>query len=141
MSEKTPKFGNFSVNKQEFHKSKQPINLDLVNVDQIVISDKLKHGDDGFKYFIGFKGGQVIKPLCVILGQMSAYIKYFENGGKNMSFVIKDDDVLDKYNELWEKPKTDLNTKFHRMPVYDEKYIKAKIREFNGVIKTNKIFM
>ena len=68
---------------------------------------------------------------------MSGYIKYFENGGKNMSFVIKDDSVLDKYNEIWDKIKETLNIKFHSMPVYDEKYIKAKVREFNGVIKTN----
>ena len=68
---------------------------------------------------------------------MSGYIKYFENGGKNMSFVIKDDDVLDKYNEIWDKIKETLSIKFHSMPVYDEKYIKAKVREFNGVIKTN----
>ena len=54
-----------------------------------------------------------------------------------MSFVNKDDDVLDKYNEIWNKIKKTLNVKFHSMPVYDEKYIKAKIREFNGVIKTN----
>ena len=68
---------------------------------------------------------------------MTGYIKYFENGGKNMSFVIKDDDVLDKYNEIWDKIKETLSTKFHSMPVYDKKYIKAKVREFNGVIKTN----
>ena len=54
-----------------------------------------------------------------------------------MSFVIKNDDVLDKYSEIWDKIKNKLNIKFHSMPVYDEKYIKAKVREFNGVIKTN----
>ena len=70
---------------------------------------------------------------------MSGYIKYFENGGENMSFLIKEDDVLDKYNEIWNKIKKTLNTKFHSMPVYDEIYIKAKVREFNSVIKT-KIF-
>ena len=90
------------VNKKEFHKSKQSIDLDLVNVDQIVVSDKFKHSDDGFKYFIGYKEGEIVKPLCIILPQMTGYIKYFENGGKNMSFVIKDDDVLDKYNEIWD---------------------------------------
>ena len=68
---------------------------------------------------------------------MSGYIKYFENGSKNMSFVIKDDDVLDKYNEIWDKIKETLNIKFHSIPVYDEKYIKAKVRELNGGIKTN----
>ena len=137
MSEKTLKFDNIRVNKKEFHKSKQPIDLDLVNVDQIVVSDKFKHSDDGFKYFIGYKEGEIVKPLCIILPQMTGYIKYFENRGKNMSFVIKDDDVLDKYNEIWDKIKGKLNIKFHSMPVYDEKYIKAKVREYNGAIKTN----
>ena len=54
-----------------------------------------------------------------------------------MSFVIKDDDVLDKYNEIWDKIKETLSIKFHSMPVYDEQYIKAKVREFNGVSNTN----
>ena len=68
--------------KKKITKSKQQINLDLVNLDQIVISDKFKHCDDGFKYFIGYKEGNFVKQLCIILPQMSGYIKYFENGGK-----------------------------------------------------------
>ena len=54
-----------------------------------------------------------------------------------MSFVIKDDDVLDKCNAISDKIKGELNIKFHSMPVYDEKHIKAKIIELNGVIKVN----
>ena len=54
-----------------------------------------------------------------------------------MSFAIKDDDVLDKCNEIWDKIKGTLKIIFHCGPVYDEKYIKAKVRGFNGVIKTN----
>ena len=60
-----------------------------------------------------------------------------EKSRKNMSVMVKDDDVLDKYNEIWDKIKEKLNIKFHSMPVYDETYIKAKVREFNGKIKTN----
>ena len=60
--------------------------------------------------------------------------KYFGNRDKNISFVIKDDDVLDNCNEIWSKIKKALNIKFHSMPVYDEKYMDAKVREFNGVI-------
>ena len=74
MSEKTLKFDNIRVNKKKFHKFKQPIDLDLVNVDQIVISDKFKHNDDGFKYFIGYNKGEIVKPLRMILPQMSGYI-------------------------------------------------------------------
>ena len=128
---------NIRVNKKEFHKSKQTINLDLVTLNQIVVSDKFKHSDDGFKYFIGYKKGEIVKPLCIILPQMTGYIKHFENGGKNMSYTVKDDDVLDKYYEIWDMIKETLSVKFHNMPVYDEKCIKAKVREFNGVIKTN----
>ena len=46
MSKKTLKFDNIEVRKKEFCKSKKPIDLDLVNVDQLVISDRFKHSDD-----------------------------------------------------------------------------------------------
>ena len=121
MSEKTLEFDNIRLNKKEFHKSKQPI--DLVLVDRIVISEKFKHSDDGFKYFIGYKDGEIVKPLCIILPQMNRYIKYFENGGKNMSFMTEDE-----YDTIWYKTTKTLNIKFQSMPIYDAKYIKAKVR-------------
>ena len=68
---------------------------------------------------------------------MNGYIKYFENEKRNMSFMIEDDSALVKYNEIWNNVKKTLNIKFHSMPVYDEKYIKAKVKEFNGVVNTN----
>ena len=53
-----------------------------VIVDRVVVSDKFKHSDEGCKYFIGHQEGEIVEPLCIILPQMSGYIKYFENGGK-----------------------------------------------------------
>ena len=87
MSEKTLKFNNIKINKNEFHKSKQAIDLDSVNTDKIVVSDKFKHSEEGYKYFIGYQEGDIVKPLCIILPQMNAYIKCFENGGKKHVFV------------------------------------------------------
>ena len=89
MSEKTLKFNNIRLNKKEFHKSKQSIELKSVNVVQIVVSDKFRDSDDGFKYFICYQEDEIVKPLCIILPQMSEYLKYFENGGKNMSLWLK----------------------------------------------------
>ena len=89
MSEKTLKFNNIRLNIEEFHKSKEPIDLLSVNVDQIVISDKFKHNNEGFKYFNGCLEGEIVKRLCIILPQMSGYMKYCENDGKNMSFLLK----------------------------------------------------
>ena len=93
MAEQTLKFDNIGVNKKELHKSKQPIDLMLVNIDQIVPSDKFKHDKEGFKYFIGYQKNEIVKPFCIILPQMNGYIKYFKNGGKNMSCLIKDEEV------------------------------------------------
>ena len=137
MSKKTLKFVNIRVNKKEFHKSNQPIDLMSVNTEYIVTSDKFRYSDEGFKYFISYQEDEIVKLLCIILPQMSGYIKYFENGGKNMSFFIKDDEVWGKLAEIWDVIKNKLSIKFHSKPIYEQKYLKAKVREFDGVIKTN----
>ena len=54
ISKKTLKFNNIRLNKKESLKSKHSIDLKSVNIDQIVVSDKFKNSDDGFKYFIGY---------------------------------------------------------------------------------------
>ena len=83
-------FGNIVLRKENFHESKKGIKLKDVNVDKIVVSNKIKVNDEISKVFIGYTDENVI-PLCLLLPQMSGWIKYFENGGKNMSFKIEDD--------------------------------------------------
>ena len=60
----------------------------------------------------------------------------FKKVVKNV-FFVRDDNVLDKYNEIWDVIKKKLKIKFHSMPIYDEKYLKTKIREYDGVIRTS----
>ena len=136
MSEKTLKFNNIRLNKKEFHKSKEPIDLMSVNVDQIVVSDKFKHNNKGFKYFIGYQEGEIFKPLCIILPQMTGYVKYFEYGGMNMSFLITNDEVWEKYKQIWGLIKHKLGVKFHSLPIHDKKYINTKVKKYDRVIKT-----
>ena len=54
-----------------------------------------------------------------------------------MSFLIKDDKMWDKYNEIWGAIKNKLGIKFHNEPVYEYRYLKVKVREFDGVMKIN----
>ena len=89
MSEKTLKFEDIILNKKEFHRSKERIDLFSVNLDQIVVSDKFKHNNEVFKHFIGYQKGEIVKPLCIILPQINGYIKYFENGSKTCLFWLK----------------------------------------------------
>ena len=74
ISQQTLKFGDIAVNKKEFHASKQATALKSVKTGKILVSYKSKHGDDGFRYFIGYlHDDDVIRPLCIILYQMSGY--------------------------------------------------------------------
>ena len=121
MSEKTLKFNNIKINKKEFHKSKQAIDLDSVTADKIVVSDKFRHNEESYKYFIGYIEDEIVKSLCIILTQMNGYIKYFDNGGKNMSLLIKNNEVWERYEDIWNVNKIKLNIKFHSQPIYENK--------------------
>ena len=62
MGRKALNFNGVEINKRKFHTSKQPINLDSVNFNKIIMSAKVKHGDKSFKYSIGYINGDIVKP-------------------------------------------------------------------------------
>ena len=132
MSKQTLKFNNILLNKKDFYASKKAIPLNLVNINNIVVSYRVKHSDESYKYFIGYNHDDKIRPLFIILLQMSGYIKYFENGGKKISFKIEDESVYLKYSEIWNKIKSILDVKLHSQLIYDDKYIKTKVKTFNN---------
>ena len=78
----------------------------------------------------------LFQTLCVILPQMNGYIKYFDNGGKNMKFVTDNEKVYDKYNQIWEVIRKLLKVKFTVNPVRDDKYLIAKLKIFNKINRT-----
>ena len=136
MSPKTIKFGDKEINRKEFYSSKQAIPLDSVDLDKIVISSKWKISDTTYKYLCGYLNNDVIQPLCVISPQMNGNIKYFDDGEKNMSFVTDDEEIYEKYNEIWEVVRKLLKAKFTVGPVRDDKYIVAKLKIFNKINRT-----
>ena len=74
--------------------------------------------------------------LCVILPQMDGYIKKFDDGGKNMSFVTDDEKIYEKYNEIWEVIGNLLKIDFTVNPVRDDIYLVAKLKIFNKINRT-----
>ena len=67
---------------------------------------------------------------------MNGYIKYFDNGSKNMTFVTDNEKVYDKYNEIREVIRKLLKVKFAVNPVRDDKYLVAKLKIFNKINRT-----
>ena len=120
-------------------KVKKAVNLGNADVNKIVVSNKIKGNNETSKVFIGYidDTSSIVGPLCIILPQMCDRRKYFENGGKNMSFKIDDDKVYLKYNEISNKIKELLGgIKLYSEPIYVDRYIKTKAKTFSEVIKT-----
>ena len=133
MSLRKIKFGNKEVNKKEFYSSKQAILLDSVDLNKIVVSKKCKINDTTYKHICGYLNNDTIQLLCVILPQMDGYIKYFDDGGKNMSFVTDDEKNYKKYNEIWEVIRNLLKIDFTVNPVRDDIYLVSKLKIFNKI--------
>ena len=133
MSSQKIKFGDKEVDKKKFYSSKEAILLDSVDLSKIVVSSRWKLNDTTYKYFCGYLNNDVIQSLCVILPQISGYIKYFDNGGKNMSFVTDDKELYEKYGEIWNVVKRLLKLKFTASPIRNDKYILAKLKIFKKI--------
>ena len=88
------------------------------------------------QHICGYLNNDTIQPLCVILPQMDGYIKYFDDGGKNISFVTDDEKIYKKYNEIWEVITNVLKIAFTVNPVRYDIYLVAKLKIFNKINRT-----
>ena len=93
------RFGDTEIEKHKFRQYKRPISIKNVDINKTVVSNKVSFGKKGFKYFIGYKDAKKVKPLCRFLPKMSAYRIDFDET-EYISFLIKDDELLEKYNEI-----------------------------------------
>ena len=126
--------GDIEVSKKEFYESKEGIKLKDLIVDNIVVSNKIKGNNEIVKYYIGNIVDDNVIPLVLLLPVMSGWIKYFENGGKNMSFKVEDDEVYLKYNEIWKKIKDLLSgIRLSSDVICNDQYIKTKVKTFKMV--------
>ena len=65
--------------------------------------------------------GNKVKPLNIILPKTSAYVKSYDGQTKWMHFFVEDDDLLKKYNTIWNKFNADIEKEFNSEPVYNKK--------------------
>ena len=130
------KFGDIEIEKQKFHQHIRPISIKNIDINKIVVSNKVYFGRKGFKYFIGYKDAR-IRSLCIFLPKMSAYRGGDFDETKYISFLTKDDELLEKFNEIWENVKDSLKKEFDSEPGYHENDLKVKIKSYNGKINTN----
>ena len=68
------KTGDIEIKKQKFHKHRRPISIKNIDINKIVISNKVSFGKNGFKYFIGRKDAKKL-DLFVYFSQNRVHIE------------------------------------------------------------------
>ena len=92
-------FGDTEIEKHKFHNHKNLIPIYDVDINKIIVSNRVSFGKKGFKYFIGYKDNKKARPLYIMLPKVSAYKRNFDET-KHLSFSEKDDELLEKYNKV-----------------------------------------
>ena len=98
-------FGNNEIEKKIFfYRHKNPIFLGDLDIEKVLLSNKISFGEKNYKYFISyFYNSNKVKPLYVMLPKTSAYVKSYDGPTKWVYFLIEDSDLLEKYNTIWNK--------------------------------------
>ena len=76
----------------------------------------------------------MIIPLHKMLSKMSAYVKSCDGQTKWMYFLIGDDDLLEKYNTIWDKVIAHIKKEFDSKPVYNKNFLKTKIKSYGDKV-------
>ena len=96
------------LKKKKIYSYKSPVTLRDVDIEKVLISNKISFGEKNFKYFIGYSyDDHKVKPLHIIRPKTSAYVKSYGQT-KWIYFLIEDDDLLEKYNTIWNKVSADI---------------------------------
>ena len=100
---------DIEVKKSKLYHNKTPISAQDEDIEKVLVSNKISFGEKNFKYFIGYMNyGNKVKPLHIMLPKTSTYVKTYNEQTKWMYFLTEYDDLLEKYNTIWDRIRADI---------------------------------
>ena len=93
MDKKIIKYDDTEIEEYKFHQNKSPVLKNDIDINKIIVSNKCPFGKEGFKYFIGYKDPEKIRPLCIFPPQMIIYKRNFDEN-RGIYFLIKKEKVF-----------------------------------------------
>ena len=138
MGSKTLNCGETCIDKNSFQNNKSSISINEIEINRKVFFDKTSYGNKGsFKSYTRYRHKHgTFSRLNIKPPQLIGYAKHFNNGDKLINLLVADKELLKKYNEIWNKIKSLFKKEFDKKPLYNNKYISAKV---NGTEFEHKI--
>ena len=124
MDKKIIQFDDTEIEEYKFHRSKTPILINDIDINKIVVFNKLSFGKQDFKYFIDYKDSHKIRPLCIFRPRIIINKRNFDEN-RCTYFLIKKEEKFIKYMEILEKVRNIIKNKFNSELIYSKKYLKA----------------
>ena len=112
-------FDDTEIEEYKFHRNKSPILRDNIDIDNIVVSNKFTFGKQDFKYLIGYKDSEEIRPLCIFLLQLFIYKRNFDED-RGIYLLIKKVKTFIKYMEILETVTNIIKNKFNSKLLYSK---------------------
>ena len=127
-------FDNIEIEKNKFYLHNTPILLGDEDIEKVLVSNKVSFGEKNYKCFIGYLyDNHKVRPLHIMLPKTTAYVKRYGGQTKWMHFLTEDD-LLEKYNSIWDKVCADIKKEFDSKPVYNKSYLKTKIKSHGNEV-------
>ena len=112
MGKETLTFGSIKIEKNKFYHHRTPIFLGDVDIEKVLTVNKISLGQNNYRHFIFYLyNGNKVKPLNIMLPKTSAYVKSYDGQTKWIYFLIKDGELLEKYNTICDKVSADVKKK------------------------------
>ena len=123
--------------KKKIYCHKGSIFLKDVDIEKISVSNKTFSSEKNYKYFIGYfylYNDYKVKPLNIRLPKASAYVKSYDGQAKWIYFLIEDDDLLEKYNTIWDKFSAGITKESDKKTAYIKNFLKIKIKSYSDAV-------
>ena len=128
-------FRNIEVEKNKFYRNKTHIFLKDVDIEKVLVSNKISFGEKNCKYFIGYlHNDNNVGSLHTMFPKTSAYIKIYDEQTKWMHFLIQDDYLVKKYNTIWDKVSANIKKEFDNEHVYNKEFLKTKVKSHDDEV-------
>ena len=128
-------FGDIEIEISKFYRHKTSILLKDVDIEKVLVSNKISFGGKDYIHFTGYLyNDNNVKPLHIMLPKTSAHVKRYDGQTNWMYFLIADNDLLEKYNTIWDKVNVNMKKEFDSESAYKQEFLKTKIKSHDDEV-------
>ena len=129
MRKETLTFGDIEIEKSKFYHCRNSVFLEFIDIQNVLVSGTTSADEERYKYFFNYLyDNNKIKPMHIMLPKTSTHVENCDGQTKWIYFLLKDNELFEKYNTIWDKVRAVMKKQFNSEPVYAKSNLKTKLK-------------